>query len=81
MVSDVVMPRLTGLQLSEEVRAIRPEMKFLFITGFADEFPELHELIKIGASILEKPFLPSELLSKVEDTLDPIREQKKLPYV
>jgi CheY-like chemotaxis protein len=81
MVSDVVMPRLTGVQLSEQVRATRPEMKFLFITGFADEFPELHELIKMGASILEKPFLPSELLSKVEDTLNPTREQKKLPYV
>jgi CheY-like chemotaxis protein len=81
MVSDVVMPRLTGLQLSEKVRATRPEMKFLFITGFADEFPELHELIEIGARILEKPFLPSELLCKVEDLLNPVREQKKLPYV
>jgi hypothetical protein len=45
-------------------------MKFLFITGFADEFPELRELIKIGAIILEKPFLPSEFLRKVEDALN-----------
>ena len=70
MVSDVVMPRLNGLQLSEQVRAAHPEMKFLFITGFADEFPELRELIKIGATILEKPFLPSELLRRVEDILN-----------
>jgi CheY-like chemotaxis protein len=70
MVSDIVMPRLNGLQLSEQVRAAHPEMKFLFITGFADEFPELRELIKSGATILEKPFLPSELLRKVEDTLN-----------
>jgi CheY-like chemotaxis protein len=70
MVSDIVMPRLNGLQLAEQVRAAHPETKFLFITGFADEFPELRELIRIGATILEKPFLPSELLRKVEDTLD-----------
>jgi len=69
MVTDIVMPGLNGLQLSEQLRAAHPEMKFLFITGFADEFPELRALIKYGATILEKPFLPSELLRKVEDTL------------
>jgi CheY-like chemotaxis protein len=70
MVSDIVMPRLNGLQLSEQVRSAYPEVKFLFITGFADEFPELRELIKNGATILEKPFLPSELLRSVEDMLN-----------
>ncbi len=70
VVSDIVRPRLDGLQLSERIRAVHPEMRFLFITGFADEFPELRELIKIGAIFLEKPFLPSELLRKVEGTLD-----------
>jgi CheY-like chemotaxis protein len=71
MVSDIVMPRLNGLELSERIRAAHPETKFLFITGFADEFPELRELIKIGVTILEKPFLPSELLCRVEDMLNP----------
>jgi CheY-like chemotaxis protein len=70
MVSDIVMPRLNGLQLAEQVRAARPETKFLFITSFADDFPELRERIKCGAIILEKPFLPSEFLRKVEDTLN-----------
>jgi two-component system cell cycle sensor histidine kinase/response regulator CckA len=70
IVSDIVMPWLNGLQLSEQVRAAHPETKFLFIAGFAEEFPELHELIKTGATILEKPFLPSELLRRVEDMLN-----------
>jgi CheY-like chemotaxis protein len=70
MVSDIVMPRLDGFQLWEQVRTAHPEIKFLFITGFAEQFPELRELIKSGATILEKPFLPSELLHKVEDTLN-----------
>jgi CheY-like chemotaxis protein len=70
VVSDIVMPRLNGLQLSERIRAARPETKFLFITGFGDQFPELREPIKFGTNILEKPFLPSEFLHKVEETLN-----------
>jgi CheY-like chemotaxis protein len=70
VVSDIVMPQLNGLELEERIRAARPETKFLFITGFGDQFPELRERIKYGGNILEKPFLPSELLRKVEDTLN-----------
>jgi CheY-like chemotaxis protein len=69
VVSDIVMPRLNGFELAERIRGARPETKFLFITGFGDQFPELREWMKYGATILEKPFLPSELLHKVEDTL------------
>ena len=67
MVSDIVMPGLNGLELSKRIRVARPETKFLLITGFGDQFPELREY---GRNVLEKPFLPSELLRKVEDTLD-----------
>ena len=70
VVSDVVMPRVNGLELSERIRAAHPGTKFLFITGFGDQFPELRELIKGGTNVLEKPFLPSELLRKVEDALN-----------
>ena len=64
------MPQLNGLQMTEQIRAARPKMKFLFITGFAAEFPELRELIKNGGDVLEKPFLPSELIGKVEKMLN-----------
>src|ERR1035438_1359402 len=69
MVSDIVMPQLNGLQLAERIRGAHPETKFLFIMGFGEKFPELREWIKYGVTILEKPFLPSELLHKVENTL------------
>jgi CheY-like chemotaxis protein len=69
-VSDVVMPRLNGLQLKEQILAIRPAMRFLFITGFAEEVPELRELIENGRGVLQKPFLPSELVAKVEQILN-----------
>jgi CheY-like chemotaxis protein len=69
VVSDIVMPELNGIELAKRILAARPETKFLFITGFGDQFPELSELAKYGTNILEKPFLPSELLRKVEDAL------------
>jgi len=70
LVCDVVMPGLNGLEVSKRIRAARPETKVLFVTGFGDQFPELRNY---GTDILEKPFLPSELLRKVEDTLNPGR--------
>ena len=70
VVTNIVMPEPNGLELSERIRAARPETKFLFITGLSDQFLELPELTKYGANILEKPFLPSDLLRKVEETLN-----------
>jgi len=67
VVTDVVMPELNGLELFQRIRVARPETKFLFITGFGDQFPELRDY---GANILKKPFLPSELLRMVDDILD-----------
>jgi DNA-binding NtrC family response regulator len=67
VVSDIVMPRLNGIEFSKRVRGARPQTKFLFITGFGEQFPELREY---SADIMEKPFLPSELVRKVEDLLD-----------
>jgi CheY-like chemotaxis protein len=67
VVSDIVMPELNGLELSKRIRVARPEPKFLFITGFGEQFPELREY---GENVLEKPFLPSELLRKVDGILN-----------
>jgi DNA-binding response OmpR family regulator len=64
VVTDIVLSDISGFELSNRIRAARPETKPLFVTGFGDQFPELREY---GADILEKPFLPSELLRKVDD--------------
>jgi DNA-binding response OmpR family regulator len=63
VVTDIVLSDLSGFELSKRIRAAHPETKLLFLTGFGEQFPELREY---EADILEKPFLPSELLRKVD---------------
>jgi DNA-binding response OmpR family regulator len=73
-VTDIVLSDINGFELAKRIRAARPETKLLFVAGFGDQFPELREY---GADILEKPFLPSELLRKVDDIIN----QGRMPQV
>jgi PAS domain S-box-containing protein len=63
LLSDVVMPRLSGPQLAERVRALRPETRVLFMSGHAAAAPG-------EAPFIEKPLTPARLLAKVRDVLD-----------
>jgi len=67
VVTDIVLSDINGFELSKRIRAAHPEAKLLFVTGFGDQFPESREY---DADILEKPFLPSELLRKVDEIID-----------
>jgi CheY-like chemotaxis protein len=67
LISDIVMPGLNGLELAKRIRAVHAETKFLFMTSFDDQFPEVREY---GANVLEKPFLPLQLVRKVEEMLN-----------
>ena len=67
VVTDIVLSDLSGVELSKRIRAAHPEAKFLLVSGFGDQFPESREY---DADILEKPFLPSELLRKVDEIID-----------
>jgi len=70
VVTDYAMPRMTGLQLKEKVLALRPGMKFLLISGYAEGVVEdsLQQGLNSG-DFLEKPFLPEELARKVREML------------
>jgi PAS domain S-box-containing protein len=64
VLTDIVMPRMNGLQLKEQVTARRSGVKFLFVTGYVDA--ALHsELFTQNTAFLEKPFPPDELAHKV----------------
>jgi signal transduction histidine kinase len=62
VVTDVVMPRMGGIELAKRLRAIRPELPLLFVTGYVEQSEALHEQ---GTPVLLKPFSPDALLKSV----------------
>jgi CheY-like chemotaxis protein len=71
VVLDVVMPRMDACTAYERMRAIRPDVRVLFVTGYAPESTRLGEILR-GAHghLLEKPFTPQTLSAKVRRILD-----------
>jgi len=70
LLTDVMMPRMTGLKLAEALTISRPETKVLYMSGYADFNGSQSKLFGSGAPILEKPFTRSSLNRKVRDVLD-----------
>jgi PAS domain S-box-containing protein len=69
LVSDVVMPGLSGQELSTRLQMNRPGLKVLFISGYAQEAIASHGILGPGAAFLEKPFTPVALTQKVRELL------------
>ena len=69
VVSDIMMPKLNGLELREKATWLRPEMRFLFISGYAEDTIGQTSHLPQDAGYLEKPFLPIELARKVRALL------------
>jgi CheY-like chemotaxis protein len=70
LITDLIMPRMSGRELADQITALRPEVAVLFISGYTDD-----ALVRRGETFgrtgfLQKPFVPSELLQKVRQLLD-----------
>lgn len=71
LLADIVMPgEMTGPQLAEAVRALGPDIRTLFMTGFAGELQALEGLALSGMAVITKPFSSELLLRKVRERLD-----------
>jgi PAS domain S-box-containing protein len=70
LISDVVMPGQSGLQLARQLAPTRPGMKVLFMSGYTDEAIVRHGLLDPGTNFLQKPFTPAMLTRKVREVLD-----------
>ena len=69
LVTDVVMPRMTGPVLAERLRALRPELEVLFMSGYTDGAMAHHGLLEPGMEFVQKPVAPNVLLAKVREIL------------
>jgi PAS domain S-box-containing protein len=69
LVSDVVMPRMSGKELADRLRISRPEMRVLFISGYVDDAVVLRGVLHAEAVFLQKPFDAVSLAEKVHEAL------------
>jgi signal transduction histidine kinase/ActR/RegA family two-component response regulator len=70
LLTDVVMPGMTGRQLAERIRSLLPGVKVLFTSGYSEELVNDRGALDPRVPFLAKPFKPAELIAKVADLLD-----------
>jgi PAS domain S-box-containing protein len=70
LVTDVVMPGINGRELSESLRATRPEMKCLFVSGYTRDVIAQRGILEQGIHLLAKPFSIAELAASIRSVLD-----------
>ena len=65
LLTDVIMPKMSGWVLAERLRAARPQMKVLFVSGQVDDHIDAAALAGEGTAFLPKPYTADELLEQV----------------
>jgi PAS domain S-box-containing protein len=67
---DVIMPKKNGKEAYEEIKRLRPDVKVLFLSGYATDILSKRNMLEEGINFLPKPVTPPVLLKKVRDVLD-----------
>ncbi|HXK12591.1 MAG TPA: response regulator, partial [Vicinamibacteria bacterium] len=70
LLTDMVMPGMSGRDLADHVRQLRPDLRVLFMSGYSDEVVGRHGALGPGEQLLQKPFNMSQLLASVRAALD-----------
>jgi CheY-like chemotaxis protein len=74
MVTDVIMPQMSGPNLAERVALLRPDLKVLYMSGYTDDAIIQYGGLGQGTAFLQKPFTPDTLACKIREVLDTPQE-------
>jgi DNA-binding NtrC family response regulator len=69
VVTDVVMPNMSGGSLAKEIARLRPETKFLFVSGYAGKTILDHKVVDLETNFLQKPYTLKQLSAKIRGAL------------
>jgi CheY-like chemotaxis protein len=70
LLTDVVMPGMSGPQLAESIKAVCPGVKVLYLSGYTADALRRHGVEDPGITLLAKPFQPEQLARRVREVLD-----------
>ena len=70
VLTDVVMPKMTGPALFEHLTASRPGIKVLYMSGYSGDVIAYHGVLDQGVELVRKPFTVESLTRKVREVLD-----------
>jgi signal transduction histidine kinase/DNA-binding response OmpR family regulator len=70
LVADVVMPQMGGPALAQRLLALRPDLKVIYVSGYADDALGDRQVLEAGAAFIQKPFPLDTLVRKVREILD-----------
>jgi PAS domain S-box-containing protein len=70
LLTDVVMPEMSGKELADRLKTQRPDLKMLFMSGYTDDAIVHHGVLDSSVEFIQKPFSPADLIEKVRDVLD-----------
>jgi PAS domain S-box-containing protein len=70
LITDVVMPGMSGKELSTRLKAERPDLKTLYVSGYTDDIIALRGVLEPGTDLLNKPYSVTGLTAKVREILD-----------